>query len=155
MATLRRRVSLDAPAAEVWKLVGDFTAIGDWHPGTPRPEMRGRSPYNSPGTERVWGAGTGEELVERLVERDDAARRLRYTMPDPPFPITGHEATIEVTERGPESSQVTWTATFDASDDVVEQLDASMGEDVFAVGLDALAARYGRGQAGRIDRGTF
>ncbi|MDA8371138.1 MAG: SRPBCC family protein [Nocardiopsaceae bacterium] len=145
MATVRRSVDLDASAAEVWDLVGDFSAISEWHPGTSTPAMRGVDPYNAPGTERVFEAETDHELVERLVERDEPARRLIYTMPDPPFPIAGHQATLEVTEQGAKSCTVTWTAAFDATDDVAEQLETAMGDGVFAVGLDALAERYGRG----------
>ncbi|UOE18822.1 SRPBCC family protein [Thermobifida halotolerans] len=145
MTTLRRSADLGSPAAEVWALVGDFSAIGRWHPTTPDPVIRGADSPNTPGAERVFGAGTDSALVERLVDRDGAARRLVYTMPDPPFPITGHRATLEVVERDAHHCTVVWTATFDSSEEVARELESAMGDGVFTVGLDALAERYGRG----------
>jgi len=145
MATLRRSVDLAAPAAEVWDLIGDFSSIHRWHPEVSAPVMRGPASPNTPRAERVFGERTEQELVERLVERDEPARRLVYTMPDPPFPITDHRAVLEVVERDAQHCTVVWTATFECSAETAQELESTMGDGVFAVGLDALAHRYGRG----------
>src|SRR5690606_16841294 len=102
--------------------------------------LRGASPH-TPGAERVFGAGTEEELVER----DESARRLVYTMPDPPFPITNHRAVLEVVPRDDRHCTVVWTAMFDCSPETARELESVIGDGVFAVGLNALAERYGRG----------
>lgn len=140
MATLRRSVEVAAPAADVWTLVGDFSAIHRWHPQVSAPTLRGASPH-TPGAERVFGPGTEEELVER----DESARRLVYTMPDPPFPITNHRAVLEVVPRDDRHCTVVWTAMFDCSPETARELESVIGDGVFAVGLNALAERYGRG----------
>lgn len=72
MPKLTIRWKLAAPADAVWALVGDFH-------GTPRinPDVV-RSTSRRGGRVRRLVLRDGTEFVERLVERDDAARRLAY-----------------------------------------------------------------------------
>lgn len=130
--------SKDVAAApdEVWPVVADFGGIHRWHPGTTEPVLRG--------DERVFGLGTGSELVERLVMRDDASRRLDYAMPAPPFDISEHRARIEVEPAGI-GARVTWRARFESTDEVAAELETVMGDGVFVPGLDGLAAVFERG----------
>ena len=74
-----------------------------------------------------------------MVERDDAAMRLRYTMPEPPFSIVDHTATISVRDNGHSTSYVTWEADVDAAPEQQDELEDKLGDDVFDVALDQLA----------------
>ncbi|MGW4131907.1 SRPBCC family protein [Amycolatopsis japonica] len=143
MASVTRSLGLPATAREVWSLIGEFGAVDRWFPGVEDIKLR----QTDAGLERVVMFG-GTEFVERLVELDEEAMYVVYTMPDPPLPISHHRARLSVAADGEANCTVTWSATFDADGEVLAMVDDAMGEHTFQVGLDALAARFGgRGQA--------
>ncbi|MTD53169.1 SRPBCC family protein [Amycolatopsis pithecellobii] len=142
MHSVTRSITLPAPAAEVWQLVGDFSAIARWMPGIDRLTVRG--PANEPGTERVAHSG-GTDFLERLVSVDDTSRTMVYTIPAPPFPVSGHRATLTATANDLTGCTVTWAATFDADPAVVADVDKAMGDGAFQSGLDSLAKLFAGG----------
>ena len=135
MPRITRRTFVAAPTELVWSLAGDFS---EWHPKL-----------------RIYAAGpvASPELVVTVVSRDDEGMTLSYHMPDPPFPIANHRATILVEDAGHQCSYVTWEADFTADPDILQQLEDSIGDDVFAQALDKLASTaqdsYGKAQAGQ------
>ena len=137
MPRISRTTFVAAPADLVWSLAGDFA---QWHP-----------------TLRMYADGpeTSPELVVTIVARDDEARTLSYSMPDPPLPIAEHRATIAVDEAGPAMSHVTWSADFTADPAILQRLEDQLGDDVFAQALDRLATTaqdtYGASQAAKSD----
>jgi carbon monoxide dehydrogenase subunit G len=118
---ITRRTFVAAPAEDVWKLACDFSL---WHPKL---------------AHYTGGPETSAELVVTVVERDDAAMSLRYTMPEPPFSIVDHTATITVRDNGHSTSYVTWEADLDAAPEQQDELEDKLGDDVFDVALDQLA----------------
>lgn len=121
MPRIARKTFVAAPAPAVWKLVDDFA---QWHPHL-----------------RIYRDGpvTSPELVVSVVSRDDDAMALQYHMPDPPFPIANHRATILVEDAGHACAYVTWSADFTADPEVLQQLEDDLGDDVFVQALDRLA----------------
>ncbi|MFI6335884.1 SRPBCC family protein [Streptomyces sp. NPDC050535] len=78
-------------------------------------------------------------MREELIACDPEARRLTYTFLTSPFPVTNYCATVEVSETGAASCQVTWTATFEPNDPADgPRLRALFAEDVFRTGIEAL-----------------
>jgi carbon monoxide dehydrogenase subunit G len=90
-------VTVGAAPDAVWEKVGDFGGIGAFFPGI--------DSFRLEGDDRIIGM-FGMEIRERLVSRDDAARRITYSVVDG-VPIDSHEATITVEPDG-EGSKVTW-----------------------------------------------
>ncbi|AWB91892.1 SRPBCC family protein [Aeromicrobium chenweiae] len=121
MPRISRRTFVAAPADVVWSLAGDFS---QWHPKL-----------------RIYADGpeAPAELVVTVVEKDDEGMTLSYHMPDPPFPIKNHRATILVEDAGHACAYVTWSAEFTAEPTLLAQLEDSIGDDVFAQALDNLA----------------
>jgi hypothetical protein len=122
MPSISRRTFVAAPADVVWALAGDFS---EWHPKL-----------------RIYTNGpvASAELVVTVVSKDDENMTLSYHMPDPPFPIKDHRATILVEQASHEAcSYVTWSAEFSADPEILQQLEDSIGDDVFAQALDQLA----------------
>ena len=121
MPRITRKTFVAAPAETVWKLAGDFA---EWHPKL-----------------RIYTGGpeASAELVVSVVERDEAGMTLSYHMPDPPFPIANHRATILVTIDSDTTSYVTWEADFTADPAILQQLEDELGDDVFSRALDRLA----------------
>lgn len=121
MPRITRKTFVAAPADAVWQLAGDFA---EWHP---KLRIYADGPEASP------------ELVVTVVSRDDSAMTLSYHMPDPPFPIANHRATILVEADGDASCHVTWEADFTADPAILQQLEDELGDDVFSLALDRLA----------------
>jgi hypothetical protein len=121
MPSISRRTFVAAPADDVWALAGDFS---QWHPKL-----------------RIYSNGpvASAELVVTVVSKDDENMTLSYHMPDPPFPIKDHRATILVEDAGHACSYVTWSAEFSADPELLQQLEDSIGDDVFKQALDQLA----------------
>jgi hypothetical protein len=137
MPRITRRTFVAAPAHHVWSLAGDFA---EWHP---KLRIYADGPEASP------------ELVVTVVSRDDEAMTLAYHMPDPPFPIANHRATVTVEDAGHSCAYVTWAADFTADAELLQQLEDSIGDDVFAAALDRLATAaqdaYGTAQVSSDD----
>jgi hypothetical protein len=123
----------DAVATEVtaspdqaWALVGDFQGIGEWFPGI--------DSARADGDDRVLSM-FGMEIRERLVERDDGARALTYSIVAG-VPVEHHRATVSVT---PTDGGATITWAFEAEPDAMVPLLA----DSYKAALAALKERLG------------
>jgi carbon monoxide dehydrogenase subunit G len=90
-------VTVPASPDEVWAKVGDFAGVGDFFPGI--------ESFRLEGDDRVIGM-FGMEIRERLVARDEAARRITYSVIEG-VPLESHTATITVEAEG-DGSKVTW-----------------------------------------------
>lgn len=82
----------------------------------------------------MFGADTEQEMSKELISVDDQARQMTYRLVDPAFPITSHTAVLAVHDAD-NGSRVTWTASFDATDEDANQLEQTMGDGVFVPGL--------------------
>ncbi len=121
MSRISRKTFVAAPADLVWDLAQDFAR---WHP---------RLNIYSGGPE------ASADLVVTVLSQDDEARTLSYSMPEPPFPITDHKATIEVHEGNGLTCYVEWSAEFESDPGIIHLLEDQLGDDVFRLALDKLA----------------
>lgn len=91
-----------------WALAGDPVRITEWFTPVVAVELIG--------DERHARMGNGAELVERLVDRDDAARRYSYEVVSGIPSLTSHRATIRVDDGPSGSSRVSWRQTGTSND---------------------------------------
>lgn len=136
-------VTLDAPPAKVWGVVGDFSSLG-WHPAvksTTAPDG------NKLGGERRIDLG-GPVLVEQLVGRNEGKHSLTYKILDNGtnekiLPVQHYVSTIRVKPSG-KGSTVTWSSTFDPApgSDAATAKKAIQG--VYRGGLDNLPKVVGK-----------
>src|SRR5215467_7872144 len=68
-----------APAGEVWALLRDFAAIGDWHPALPPCEIE-NGPADRVGSTRVYPLAGGHR--ETLVSLEDRGRTIAFSFAD-------------------------------------------------------------------------
>lgn len=110
---IERQVHLPEAPETVWQKIGDFGAIGDWHPMLDTVESEG----NQVGARRVATGEDGGQQVERLHSYENTDRPHRriaygYAMEETAMPVADYEATFIVEEDG-DGSRVTWTAEFE------------------------------------------
>ena len=97
MAVLTVSTVVEAPAERVWELVGDFHALGEWHPHLPPSRLGNGLAGNAIGSVRVFELPDGVVLHETLLAYDDEARSYTYSFPDGTFHFDGYRATLRVT----------------------------------------------------------
>ena len=104
-----KTATVAAPPATVWKTIGTFCGIGDWHPAVEKcvlSEKGGRQVR----TLSLKGGGT---IVEQEVARDDKTMAYTYAILESPLPVEGYKSTLSVAPDG-KGSKLTWTGSFKA-----------------------------------------
>jgi mxaD protein len=123
MGTGQAEIDVNGTPDKVWAVVGDFGGIGGWMPGIDSCRVEGE--------DRILET-MGMTITERLVSKDDAGRRLTYSIAQG-APVESHEAAITVAGNG-DGSRVTWVV--EATPDEMADLMAT----VYQQALEALKA---------------
>ncbi|AWN38689.1 SRPBCC family protein [Methylobacterium radiodurans] len=144
---VERTVTIAAPPAAVWKVVGDFGGIGAWHPDVAKVEASGG---NAAGATRAVTLKSGGTLSEGLDEWKAEAMTYSYRMSDPDLkalPVSSYSATLTVSPDGP-GAKVIWDGRFyrgDTGNEPPEELSDAAGrtamERYLADGLRGLKAK--------------
>ncbi len=135
MTKISMNTKLGVSADDLWRTIGGFNALADWHPAIEKSEME------DGGKVRRLSLAGGGTLVETLEEHDDNSRTYTYRIDESPLPIANYHATISVSDADGGSS-VDWSAEFDA--DGAPEADAKdIIQGIFQAGFDNLKKMYG------------
>src|SRR5512144_341135 len=80
--------TIKAPADEVWRLVGGWNALPDWHPAVEKSEIE------QGGHLRRLRLADGTEITERLEKLDSGERTYTYSITACALPLTNYRSTI-------------------------------------------------------------
>lgn len=139
--TVTREVRLDAPANEVWNLIGDFYRLDRWHPGV----AECRRADIEEDEFRIIATKDGGRLLEHLEHK--TTHSYTYTIVRSPLPVRHYESLLEVTTAG-DGCAVTWSGSFTPTSDKAEKAVAG----IYEAGLKALEERFGKGGAPETGR---
>jgi len=143
MPQITESTVVDAPAGEVWTLLRDFAAIGDWHPALPPAEIED-GPADRVGCIRVYPLAGGHR--ETLVALDDQQRRIAFTFADHPAGLPVRSYTSMMTVRSVTVTGYTyveWSARFDCDEADEDKVTAQIRDGIMVPGLRALEQRFG------------
>jgi hypothetical protein len=104
MASIRREIPIEASPEHVWEAVRDVGAV---HQRLARGFVVST---RLEGDSRVVTFANGAVARELLVDLDDKARRLAYSVVESPLKLTHHHATIQVLPEGANQSRMIWIA---------------------------------------------
>ena len=136
MAKIDMKTGLNVAPDEVWKLIGGFNALPDWHPAIEKSELE------EEGSMRRLSLAGGGTIVEKLVKLDDKERIYSYSIIDSPLPVTNYEATIRVKDDGEGNTTVEWSSEFEAEGAAEnEAMDVIAG--IYQAGFDNLKKMFG------------
>ncbi|MFI9051493.1 SRPBCC family protein [Streptomyces sp. NPDC053427] len=143
MPSLIRTIVLSADPDTVWRTIGRFDGLADWHPHVPPSVIEDDADPETPGAIRAFTLDGTVVARERLLAKDDTTRAYRYTVLDPFLPLSAYEATLTAVphDRG---TEVRWTATYQGAAEVVLQVEEVFGDAVYGTGLAALEERFGK-----------
>ncbi len=102
-------VTINAPAARVWSLIGNFDALKNWHPAVAEsPADKG----NEEGSVRQVKLKDGGALTESLESYDAAKMKYSYRAKDGgALPVTNYTSTISVRDEGGKAV-IEWRGAF-------------------------------------------
>lgn len=143
MAKVEEKQALAASADEVWRLIGGYDALSEWHPAVERSQLEAGGRVR-----RLFLRGGGS-LLERLQAFSERERHYAYTIEEGPLPVAGYRSTLSVRELARSSGpargcEVHWSGEFTpAGASEAEAVGVMRG--IYRAGLDTLAKRFGDG----------
>jgi hypothetical protein len=131
-----------SPADEVWALLRDFAAIGDWHPALPPCEIQ-EGPADRVGCVRVFPLAGGHR--ETLTGLDDKQRIIAFAFGDNAgLPVRSYMSMMAVQPVTlSDQTYVEWSSRFDCDEADEEKVIAAVRDGVLVPGLRALEQRFG------------
>ncbi len=136
MAIVSVTTDLDVAADELWKLIGGFNALPDWHPAVEKSELQ------EEGQIRKLSLKGGGTIIEKLVKSDPHERVYSYTIEDSPLPVSNYQAEIKVKDNGRGKSSVEWSSEFSAAGaPEADAMEAIKG--IYQAGFDNLKKIFG------------
>ena len=138
MAKVSMKSEINMDPDELWKLIGQFNALPDWHPAV------SSSKLEADGRVRRLSLFGGGEIVECLEQIEEGDRLYRYSIVSSPLPVANYTATLRVKDDGSGKSVLEWSSEFDPSG--ASEIDASAAIlDVYQAGMDNLRKMFGGG----------
>jgi len=134
MAEVRVEGELGASVEETWKVVGDFVGLIEGM-GLPV-EVEGEGV----GMTRKISMGPAP-IIERLEERDEASKKIVYSIVEGPLPVKDYVATMQLTDAGDGRSKLTWSSTFEPVGD--EAMATQIVTGIYDGGIKGLQGRFG------------
>jgi uncharacterized protein YndB with AHSA1/START domain len=124
MASVRKETVIDAPPAEVW------SALRDW--GAPHERLvRGFVvDCRLDGADRLVTFFTGTVLRERLIDLDDDARRLAWSIVDEPY--SHHHGVAQVFDADDGRTRFVWVTDL-LPDEMSDRTGAMMDRGIAAI----------------------
>lgn len=110
--TIFHTVTINAPAEEVWAMIGDFGGIQRWAPGAESSRLVLHSRNEAGAIRLLRRRGDGTQVTEKLLEYDPANRRMAYTYVDGVVRAADYYSEVVVKEDGAERSIVEWRGRF-------------------------------------------
>ena len=135
MAKVDMKTNLNVTADEVWKLIGGFNTLPDWHPAIEKSELE------EEGSMRRLSLAGGGTIMEKLEKLDDNERVYSYSIIDSPLPVSNYKATLRVKEDDEGKTTVEWSSEFEAKGAAEnEAMDVIAG--IYQAGFDNLKKMF-------------
>lgn len=132
---ISKSVDAAAPPAAVWKTIGEFCGIGDWHPAVEKCELSEKDGK----TIRTLSLKGGGAIVEEQLARDDKKLDYTYAILESPLPVSDYKSTISVAPAG-QGSKVTWKGSFKAKGAPDAKAEEVIGG-IYDAGLKAISEK--------------
>lgn len=140
MVKIYRSAVVEATADRAWRLVRDFNGLPQWHPAIAASEIEGVLPADKIGCVRRFTLRSdGGLLREQLLALSDLECTLTYQILSSPMPVANYVARMRVTPvTVGNAAFVEWSAEFDVTSGLAQDIISHIGDNVFVVGFEAM-----------------
>ena len=116
-----KSITINAPAAAVWRAAKDFSGLNTWHPAVAKDEIvegvtvlpiTHSPPADPAGAVRLLTLKDGGTIKEKLLSFDDAGRTFKYSIVEGVLPVSDYTSTFAVTPAGKNRTLVSWSGRF-------------------------------------------
>jgi hypothetical protein len=146
------KIEIDAPAAKVWAVIGNFQDMG-WHPAIAKTEGTGDNAPEQ--AKRKITLKDGGEIEESLTKYDASGMSMSYRIENVDvkvLPVNNYSSTLSVKEDGGKSI-VEWKGAFyrgfmnnDPPPELSDEAAVKAVTGVYKTGLEALKAKVSGGK---------
>ena len=136
MPRIVRSTVIDAPVAEVWRILRDFNSHRDWHPAVADSVIEDGWAPDRVGAVRRFRLTNGAVLREQLLTLSDRDFALSYCILDAPVPLFGYVAQVRlkpVTDG--DRTFWHWSCTFDCPPEQEAAMVRLVAEGVYEAGF--------------------
>jgi hypothetical protein len=137
MVSIIETTRIAQPPDTLWKAIGRFGAVGDWHPMLSKVESEGEHQ----GSLRMAEGKDGSRQIERLLESIPQRHLYRYQIEATPMPLRTYVAEFRIDAADDGASTVVWSAEFEPLPDAGETVKTIRG--FLKAGLDNIGTLYG------------
>ncbi len=132
MTQVSCKTTINKPIADVWQIISDFGAAGQYLNGVVTCTVEGEGV----GVLRTLTSTDGSTIIERLEMRDESVHRLSYALlTDTPF--RNCLTTMTIHELAPNQVELEWSATFEPDgipvSEAVEMLESALTTNCLAL----------------------
>jgi hypothetical protein len=136
---------IDAPAADVWRIVRDFNALPNWAPFVAESRIEQNMRSDQVGCIRNFRLRDGGRIRERLLSLSDYDLSYSYAIIESPMPVEDYISSLSLTPiTDGNRTFAEWQADFDCPPDKEAALIQQIGTGFFQAGLTVLKQRFGR-----------
>ncbi len=111
--SVKRTLQMTQPMADVWRVVGGFCDIDDWHPGVVNCEEK----VIDGKLHRVLTTTGGDRFVEQRIAKEKGLS-YTYKTSDAPLAVDNFVATLSIEPFN--GAKVSWSASFSSDDPAME-----------------------------------
>jgi hypothetical protein len=137
MPQVRAFATVHRSAESMWRELGSFQALANWHPMVKATHGEGEEP----GATRSVETRDGTKWVERELEVDPQHRLYRYEATSDELPIADFRGEFRIREDGPSKCTVVWTAQFEVTSGDEKTVSDAVRE-FFRAGVRSIERRY-------------
>ena len=112
---VKRSMEVFSPMPEVWRLIGDFCDIDDWHPNVKACALK----VMDGSLVRVLTMDTGDQVTQKRIAREEGLS-YTYATVSPSSPIERYTGTLSI--QPGEKLLVEWIVNFSSDDPAMESL---------------------------------
>jgi hypothetical protein len=136
---------IDAPAAEVWKIIRDFNALPSWTPFVAESRIEQNALSSQVGCIRNFVLKDGGRIRERLLALSDYDFSCTYAILESPMGVENYVASLSLTPvTDGNATFAEWKAEFDCPPVREGALIQQIGTGVFQAAFNALKQRFRR-----------
>jgi hypothetical protein len=138
MAKVSMTSSYPVSAEDIWKMIGGFNSVPEWHPWVTKCdiETEGNTTLRRL---HLMGGGT---ILEKLERSEEDGQSYSYTILESPLPVANYSATIRVSEAEGGGCSIEWSSEFEAEG--APETDATKAiEGIYQAGFDNLRKMFG------------